>query len=159
MRHLAKVAEGTRNQTATIFRKPAKLLHRTANLLSLRQRETLHRFGAVKDPLALLRRHVIQLRQAIAHTLLGRQRKIAKAGLIFQSALLLREGKVAVTVHPLGQMLLISLRLRPLSGPRLRDGRTECPPALCAGAGWAKAIVIVDDKIIPAVASRAKRRK
>ena len=117
LRHLAKIAEGAGNEAATIFRESAKLLHRAANLLSLRRRKALHGFGAVKDSAALVRRHVIELRQAIAHALLGRRGQIAKAGLIFQSALLLRERKVAVTVHPLGQMLLIPVRLWSERGP------------------------------------------
>jgi hypothetical protein len=132
LRHLAKITEGSRDKASAILGKSAKLLHGPAYLLSLRRRETFHRFGSVDNTAALLWRHVIKLRQAIAHPLLSGRREVAKAGLILQSALLIGNGKVAMTFHPLRQVFLIFLRpgsrswSRPWSGcrPNLRDGRS-----------------------------------
>jgi hypothetical protein len=107
--HLAKIAEGSGDKASTVFGKPAKLLHRTANLLPLRWRKTFHCFGTVQNAATLFWRHIIQLRQAITHPLLSRRWKIAKARLILQSALLIRKRKVAVTFHPLRQVFLVSV--------------------------------------------------
>jgi hypothetical protein len=110
LRHLAKIAEGSGDEAPAVFRQSPKLLHGAANLLSLRWSKTLHRFGTVKNAATLLWRHIIQLRQAIAHPLLSRWGEIAKARLILQSALLFGRRKIAVTFHPLRQVFLILLR-------------------------------------------------
>ena len=110
LRHLAKIAEGSGNKATAIFRESPKLLHGTANLLSLGWRETFHCFGTVKDATTLLRRHIVQLREAVAHPLLSRWGEIAKARLVLQCALLIGKRKVAVTVHPLRQVFLIFIR-------------------------------------------------
>jgi hypothetical protein len=61
----------------------------------------------LNQPTALLRRHVVELRQPVPHRLLCLWRKVAKTRLIRQSALLFRKRKVTVTIHPLRQMLLL----------------------------------------------------
>jgi hypothetical protein len=94
--HLAQITESAGNQASTVFREAPELLHCAANLLSLRRGKTLHRFGAINDAAPAIRRHVIQLCQAIQHTLLGLRRKLAKARLVFQGALLFWKRKVAV---------------------------------------------------------------
>jgi hypothetical protein len=109
LRHLAKIAEGSGDKATAVFRESTKLLHGAANLLPLRRREPFHCLGTVKNAATLLWRHIIQLRQAIAHPLLSRWGEIAKAGLVLQSALLIGKRKVAMTVHPLGQVFLISV--------------------------------------------------
>ena len=110
LRHLAKIAEGSGDKATAVFREPPKLLHGTANLLPLRRRKPFHCFGTVKNAATLLGRHIIQLRQAVAHPLLSRWGEIAKARLVLQSALLIGKRKIAVTVHPLRQVFLIFIR-------------------------------------------------
>ena len=46
------------------------LLHRAAKLLSLRHREVLNKFIALKQLASLLRRHIVQLDEPISVTLL-----------------------------------------------------------------------------------------
>jgi hypothetical protein len=122
--HLAQITESAGNQASTVFREAPELLHCAANLLSLRRGKTLHRFGAINDAAPAIRRHVIQLCQAIQHTLLGLRRKLAKARLVFQGALLFWKRKVAVAIHPLREMLLVSPRPRTWNWSSLRDWRS-----------------------------------
>jgi hypothetical protein len=110
LRHLAKIAEGTGNKAPAVFREPTKLLHGTTNLLALRRRETFHCFGTVEDAATLLWRHIIELRQAVAHSLLSRWGEVAKARLVLKSALLFRRRKIAMALHPLRQVFLIFIR-------------------------------------------------
>jgi hypothetical protein len=85
----------------------------------------LNLFGARKNTLALFGRHVVKLRKTVTHALLCLRGKIAEAGLIFESALLICKRKTAVMIHPLRQVLLIGLRtnLLPLSRVRGVHGR------------------------------------
>jgi hypothetical protein len=66
-------------------------------------------FGARKDAPALLRRHVIQLSEVVAQALLRLCRKIAEARFILKRTLLVRQRKVAMAIHPLGQVFLVLL--------------------------------------------------
>jgi hypothetical protein len=84
----------------------------------------------LKQPAALLRRHIVQLRQTVPHRLLRLRRKIPKTGLIRKRPLLFGKRKVAVTIHPLRQMLL----LLPLPLPRPRSSQSRMPlksPSAC----------------------------
>jgi len=86
----------------------------------------------LKQSAALVRRHVVELRQAVPHGLLRLRGKIAKARLIRKSALLIGKWKVTMAIHPLGQMLLLLTLARP---PRSQSGarpefRSTCPPLL-----------------------------
>ena len=117
--HLAKVAEGSGDQTATIFRETAKLLHGSADLLALRRGEVRHGLVAVDNAAALFGRHAVELGKAIEHALLCLRRKVAKAGFALQGALLVCEWQATVTIHPLGEVFLILL-LRAGSGVRRR---------------------------------------
>jgi hypothetical protein len=78
--------------------------------LPLRWAELLHLLGALQDAPALLGRHIVELREAVAHALLGLRGEIAETGLIFERVLLLCKWKIAVMIHPLRQVLLIRLR-------------------------------------------------
>jgi hypothetical protein len=73
----------------------------------------------LKQPPPLVRRHAVELCQTVLHSLLGLWRKIAKTGLIRKGPLLIGKRKVAVTIHPLGQVLL----LLSLPGPRSSQSR------------------------------------
>jgi hypothetical protein len=106
-RHLPQVTEGARHQPAAINRQAAQLLHGIANLLPLRHGQMFHQLVVFEYPPALLVGHVIQLGETVQHALLGLRRKLAEAGLILQSLLLLRERQIAVAIHPLGEVLLI----------------------------------------------------
>jgi hypothetical protein len=110
LRHLAKIAEGAGNQPPPILRQAAELLHGPANLLPLRQSKTFHGLSTIHDTATFVRRHVVQLSQTVAHTLLRLWRKIPETGLIRQSPLLVRKRKVAMSIHPLGQMFLVTSR-------------------------------------------------
>jgi hypothetical protein len=62
---------------------------------------------------------------------LGLRRQIAKARFIFEGSLLVCQRKIAVTVHPLGQMLLVLLWANARLGPGCRSlgpgCRSHCP--------------------------------
>ena len=104
-RQTAELAKGTRYSATLIERKRAQLLHGAADLRALIKREMLDDLRVCQQALTLLRGHGVELRQAIAHPLLGLLRKLLKAGLMLQCALLLIRRKVAVQVHPLREML------------------------------------------------------
>lgn len=93
---------------AAVLRQGAKLKHRAANLLALRGSKVLHRLIALQNAVSLLRGHAVQLAQPIAHSLLRLGGKLVKSGLTLKRALLLRNRQVAVTAHPLGEMLLVA---------------------------------------------------
>jgi hypothetical protein len=82
----------------------------------------------LKQPAALIGRHVVQLRQPVPHRLLCLLRKIAKTRLIRKGPLLIGKRKVAVAIHPLSQMLLLLLLL---PGP----GRSQSRPKLRSAGG------------------------
>src|SRR5260370_32363737 len=71
LRHLAQVAEGASDQAATVLGKSTVFLQRAADLLALRWSEVLHLLGALKDAPALLGCHIVTLREAVPHGLLG----------------------------------------------------------------------------------------
>jgi hypothetical protein len=70
----------------------------------------------------LLGAHVIELREAIEHALLGLPIQQLEAGLILQGALLVRGREVLVLLHPLLQMAL--------------TGSRPDPGARCIGTAW-----------------------
>jgi hypothetical protein len=117
-RQLAKIAKGMGNQSPTVLGKLTELLHRTAKLLTLVWREALHQLRALSRALELFRRHIVELYEPVAETILSFRRKIAKAWFILKCPLLLREGKVAVSLHPLRQMILILPLAAPGTGTR-----------------------------------------
>ncbi len=123
-RHFAEVAEGACNEAATVLRKAAELSQSAYHLLPLWRCQMLHGFSAVNHATPLLGRHIVKLRETVAHTLLSLRRKVAEARLVFQGALLVRQRKIAVTIHPLGQVLLILLRTGNWSRSRLTDANT-----------------------------------
>jgi hypothetical protein len=133
LRHLTQVAKGACDQPAAILGQSTVLLQRTANLLSLRRSEVFHVLGAFKDAPTLFGGHIVELSEAVAHALLRLWWKIPKAGLIFERPLLLWQRKTAMTIHPLGQMLLIrfsTIHLRPLNLTRSIQSwvsRLTCP--------------------------------
>jgi len=89
-RHLAEIAEGTSDKTATVFRKAAKLPQSAHYLLSLWRRQMLHSLSPFNHAAALLGCHIVKLCQTVAHALLCLRRKISEAGLVFQGSLLVR---------------------------------------------------------------------
>ncbi len=105
--HFTKLTEGTGDHATAVLRKSPELTHSSHHLLALRRRETFHRFVALNQTLPLLRRHVIELGKPVAQMLLCLGGKLAKARLILQRVLLLREREIAVAAHPLLQMLLL----------------------------------------------------
>lgn len=107
--HLAKITEGSCDQAATVFGETAKLLHGPADLLTLRRREMRHGFVVLDDAAALLGRHVVKLGEAVEHALLCLGGKVAEAGFLLQGSLLIGERQIAMTVHPLGEVLLVLL--------------------------------------------------
>jgi hypothetical protein len=131
-RHLAEVAEGAGDKAATVLWKATKLPQGTHNLLALRWRQMLHRFGAFNDAAALFGRHIVELRKAVEHALLCLLREITEAGFVLQGTLLVCQRKIAVTIHPLCQMLLIPLRTRTRNGAwtRLTYAKTHSRSAL-----------------------------
>jgi hypothetical protein len=109
LRHLAEVTEGTGDQAAAIFGEAAKLLHGSANLLTLGRREMRDGLVVLNDAAALFGRHTVELRETIEHVLLRQRRKVAEARLLLQGPLLVSERLVAVTIHPLAEMILVLL--------------------------------------------------
>jgi hypothetical protein len=81
-RHLAEIAEGAGDKAATVFWKATKLSQGAHNLLALRWRQMLHRFGAFNHAAPLLRRHIVKLRETVEHTLLRLRWEIAEAGFV-----------------------------------------------------------------------------
>jgi len=63
----------------------------------------------LQHPPPLLGRHVIELIELVTKPLLGLGRQVAKTGLILERTLLLRRRKIAVTIHPLPQVILVLL--------------------------------------------------
>ena len=106
--HRTKFAEGLGDGAAAVVGKAAELMHGSAPLLSLGRSEALNCFVAFNQIAALFRRHIVELGQPVAQMLLGLGRKLAKAGLVAQSSLLLVEREIAVAAHPLLKMLLLS---------------------------------------------------
>jgi hypothetical protein len=98
------------DSAAAVRREAGELGHGTANLLALLGGEPLHGFGAGHNALPLLGRHVIQLGKAVAHPLLDLRGKVVKAGFALECSLLIGQGEVAVAIHPLGEVFLVSLR-------------------------------------------------
>ena len=91
LRHLAQVAKGTGDQPAAFWGQAAKLLHGPADLLSLREAQPLHRLRAIDHAAALLRSHIMKLRQPVQHALLSLRSKLAKARFAFEGMLELRK--------------------------------------------------------------------
>lgn len=106
---IADIAEGVGDGVATVGWKTGELRHRSAHLLALFRGEVLHDLGAGEDTLPLHGRHGVELGEAPAHALLHLRREIVEAGLTLEGTLLLGEGQMAVAVHPLRQMFLVSL--------------------------------------------------
>jgi hypothetical protein len=106
MRSDERIAEGAGDEAATVYREAAEILHGAAYLLALRRGEALHGLGMLDDTAALLIGHVVELGEAIKHSLLSLGRELAEAGFVLERGLLLLERELAVTIHPLGQMLL-----------------------------------------------------
>ena len=105
-RHIAQLEEGAVYDMLTVLGQTAELGHCVANLLTLNGGEPLHYFCAFKDLLALVGRHVIQLREPLMELLLLLRGKVVKARFVFERELLLREREVAVGLHPGAQMHL-----------------------------------------------------
>jgi hypothetical protein len=128
LRHLAEVAEGAGHKSAAILGKPLVLFCCGANLLPLLRSKMLNRLSVLNHAAALFGRHVVELREVVSQGLLGLRREIAEAGLILERALLLCQGQIAVTVHPLAQMLLFRLSTI-LLGSLGRMGRVHRRPS------------------------------
>jgi hypothetical protein len=109
--HLAEVEDGANDDAAARQGNRVQLLHGIAVLLTLGQREALQGLVAVEHAAALLRVHVVEPGQLVELVLLELPRKLAKAGIVLECALLFREREIAVVVHPLLHVLLV------LSGP------------------------------------------
>ena len=127
--HLTEIAKGASDEAPTILGKAAVLFQSAANLLPLRRSEMFHVLRACEDSLALIGRHVVQLRETVAHALLRLCRKVAEARFILKRALLLCGRKIAVTCHPLRQVLLVSLSAvlsRDLGRTRYKASRLPC---------------------------------
>jgi hypothetical protein len=130
-RQLTKIAKGVGNHPAALFRELAELLHRAAKLLALVRSEPFHQLGTLRHPLALLERHIVELDKLVAKSILGLRRKLTKARFVLQGTLLLPQGKVAVPLHPLRQMLLVRSWTARATGPRTRSGmsaKAAAPP-------------------------------
>ena len=106
-RHLTEVEDGAGHEAATLRGHSDEILHSGAVLLALRGREALDGLVAIEDASALLRVHVVELGETVAHALLGLRGQFVEAGLILERALLVGEGEVLVALHPLGEVLLI----------------------------------------------------
>ncbi len=116
-RKVAQLLEVVRDDAALLRRQSAELLHGSTHLPTLVRCEPLHHLSVADEPVTLLRRHGVQLRQAVQFTLLGLRGKLVKARLPLQGLLLLGQRKTAVLVHPLGEMLALR-RTVGLVGPR-----------------------------------------
>lgn len=106
-RHGPKIENCTRKQTASVRRHACEALDRGSILLPLGDRHPLQGFVALKQTIALLRRHTVELNQPIAVALLHLRREIVEAGLVFEIAQLLRNRLALVVLHPLLQMFLV----------------------------------------------------
>lgn len=106
-RKIAKLAEGLSDLALAIRRKIAKLLHGVADLLALLWRKLGDGLIAFQPATAAIRAHIVKLRESFAHTILRRRRKVVESGLVLERLLLLIRSEIAVTVHPLQQMLLV----------------------------------------------------
>jgi hypothetical protein len=119
-RHLAKVAEGAGDEAAAIDGQRVVLLRCGLNLLTLDGGEVLDGLVAGEEAAALLVRHVVELSEAIEEALLVLLGQLFEARLVLKGVLLLLRGEGAVTVHPLGEVLLILFGLAVGFGLRLR---------------------------------------
>ena len=106
-RHLAQAQDGAGHELATRRRKSMEFLYRAAPLLALRLGHVSQSFIALQHALALLRIHAVEVSQFFTIMLLHLRRKLTKSGFVLQRALLIRQRKTAVAIHPLRQMLLI----------------------------------------------------
>jgi hypothetical protein len=122
-RGIAKFAEGACDEATAVDGKSTELLHGAANLLALGYGEVLHGLGALEEALALSIGHAIELGEAVEHALLGLGWQLAESGLVLEGSLLLCEGEVPMTVHPLREMFLILTRA----------GRSGCDQARARG--------------------------
>ena len=127
-REIAQIAEGVGNGAAAVRGEAGELAHGAAHLLTLLGGEMLHGFGAGNDALPFFWSHVVELGEAVVHALLHLRGQIAETGFTLQGPLLLRHGEVAVTVHPLGEMLLIFLRNSGVRGSGGMGGRSGSTP-------------------------------
>ena len=88
-RELAQGAEAALNGGLLVRRKRGPVARGCGYLAALLGAEMLHIFVALDKTIALLRRHGVELGEAVAHPLLRGLRQIVEAGLIFQRLLLL----------------------------------------------------------------------
>ena len=83
---------------AARWRKTGKHLHGATNLTTLLRGEVLHHLGARDDAVTLLRRHVVQQRKTLPHTLLRGRGEIVETGLFLQGLYPLRLRLTAVLI-------------------------------------------------------------
>jgi hypothetical protein len=110
--HLAQIAEGAADEALAVGGKCVELLGGDANLLPLLRSEMFHHLIALQQAATLLLRHTVQFGEIVQRALLGLRGQLAEARFILERLLLLLESHVAVTIHPLLEMLLVRLGAR-----------------------------------------------
>lgn len=104
-RHSAQVSKLLMQRLLFWIRQAVDLLNCGTHLPALRRRQSLPRLYALQCALALLRRHRVQLPQAIGEPLLFRRRQAPEARLVAQRALLRLRRKILMLLKPLRQVL------------------------------------------------------
>ncbi len=105
---IAQGAEGTADLLPALLGHGAEFLRRAADLLAAIGREALQIFNTAECALPPLRRHGVELVQAIDQPLLLRLGQAAEAGLLAQRLLLAGEGLAGVALQPSAEVLLIA---------------------------------------------------
>ncbi len=105
LRHGSQIVKSMRHSPSPVLRQAPKLSRRAANLLPLLRRQPLHRLRPRDRLLPPLRSHIVQLCQPVPHVLLNLRPKLLEPRLSFQRSLLLIQRQIAMTDHPLAQVL------------------------------------------------------
>ena len=105
-RYVAQVPNRVLDRLLPVGRHLPQLPRRSAHLLLLLRRETLHVFDPLEAPLPLIGRHLIQLPQAIGCVLLLLRRQLVKSLFLLEFLDLLLGGKSIVFLQPLAKVLL-----------------------------------------------------
>jgi hypothetical protein len=107
LRELTQQAKGAGDCFAAAWRQRLKLTGCCRDLLQVLGRHVLHLLVEGEAAITLGLRQAVEAGKIVANLLLGLGRKVAEAGLIRESLLLLLWSEVAVILHPLSEMLLV----------------------------------------------------
>lgn len=99
--HLAEVGDGANHEAAPGNGVGVQLLDGAVPLLLLLRAETLETLNSIEHASPLGGVHAVEAVQLVELALLKLRRKLAEAGLLLQSAMLIGRGEILVVLHPL----------------------------------------------------------